>query len=75
MAVYINKISRMFNSRVKPHTFNIGDLVFKRTNIIGSSTRFGKLGKNWKEPFRISKVIRSETYKLTKLDGRVIVHS
>lgn len=72
MVVYRNKMSQMLTLRVKPWVSNIGDLVLKRTAIACSNAGSGKLHKNWEGPFRFSKVIRPKTYKLAKLDGRVI---
>lgn len=53
----------------------MGDLVLKRSDVMREDVEFGKLGKNWKGVYKVSKVISPSTYKLAKLDGRVISHS
>lgn len=65
-------MSRMFNSRVKSRVFNIGDLVRKRSNVMGDSAGYGKLGENLKGAFKVLKVIHLGSCKLVKLDGWVI---
>lgn len=72
MAAYKNKMSRIFNSKVRPRAFNVLDLVLKRADVIGSNARLDKIGKNWKGPFKVSKVIHPGSYKLAKLNGQVI---
>lgn len=49
MTIYKNKISQIYNSRVKPRVFNIDDLVFRWFDVIGRDAEFGKLGETGKD--------------------------
>ncbi|GKU93117.1 hypothetical protein SLEP1_g6745 [Rubroshorea leprosula] len=44
--VYKQKLANFYNKRVRPCAFKIGDLVLRKTGLIGFETRFGKLAPN-----------------------------
>lgn len=64
MAFYQQKISKYYNHKVHKRVFKEGDLVLWK--IIQNTKRPGKrvLKVNWKEPYKVTKVIRLGVYKL-----------
>ena len=74
IAKYKNLMARQHDAMVKPRHFNIGDLVFKKVSLATKNLAHGKLGPNWKGPYRIINCKRQESYYLEALDGRKLEH-
>ena len=50
---YKNLMARQYDAIVKPKRFNIGDLILKRVSLVTKNPAHGKLGPNWKGPYRV----------------------
>ena len=50
---YKNLMARQHDAMVKPRRFNLGDLVLKKGFLATKNPAHGKLGSNWKGPYRI----------------------
>jgi hypothetical protein len=60
-AKYQQVLWRYHESNMRPHEFNVGDLVLRRVQ--GSKDRH-KLSPPWEGPFIIHEVLRLGTYKI-----------
>ena len=54
LARYQNLMSKHYNSNVKRRDFQVGDLVLWRVMGSAKDPSQGKLGPNWKGPYRIT---------------------
>nr|KYP32509.1 hypothetical protein KK1_046792 [Cajanus cajan] len=66
------RMTRRFNSNLKPRTFHEGDLVWRATGAARRNSSEGKLSANWYGPFRIRHSLHNGAYKLEELSGKVI---
>ena len=73
-ARYKNLMARQHDAMVKPRRLNIGDLVLKKVSLTTKNPAHGKLGPNWKEPYKIINCKRQGSYYLEALDGRKLEH-
>ena len=73
-ARYKNLMARQHDAMVKSRRFNIGDLVLKKVSLATKNPAHGKLGPNWKGPYRIINCKRQGSYYLEALDGRKLEH-
>lgn len=66
-------MSRAFNKRERPRSFQKGDLVLaiRMPTIIGKKKE--KLEPNWEGPFAIEKVYSNRTYLLITTEGDQII--
>jgi len=58
--------------KVKPRTFNEGDLVWLMRTEVRKDPTQRKLTPKWEGPFRITENIQNGAYILEALDGNVI---
>ncbi|XP_072071846.1 uncharacterized protein [Arachis hypogaea] len=63
------RIARRYNQRHHPRSFQVKDLVLRRTEQARKPSSHGKLAANWEGPYRIIKVIGNGAYQLQTLDG------
>ena len=68
-AGYNNLMARQYEAIVKPRHFNIKDLVLKMISLATRNPAHGKLGPNWKGPYRVINCKRQGSYYLETLDG------
>ena len=73
-AGYKNLMARQYEAIVKPRRFNIRDLVLKMISLATRNPAHGKLGPNWKGPYRVINCKRQGSYYLETLDGRKLEH-
>nr|KYP50087.1 hypothetical protein KK1_028162 [Cajanus cajan] len=66
------RMTRCFNSNLKPSTFLEGDLVWRATGSTHQNPIKGKLSTNWDGPFRVRHAFNNEAYKLEELSSKVI---
>ncbi|KAL0319672.1 UNVERIFIED_CONTAM: hypothetical protein Sradi_5228700 [Sesamum radiatum] len=66
---YRRYMAKVYNTRVRPRNFQIGDLVWRRSDVQGN---IGKLDAKWEGPYRVAEIIGNASYKLKKLDGREV---
>ena len=50
--------ARYFNSKVKPRSFGVGDLVLRNIFQSTNEQNVGVLGPNWEGPYRVVEIIR-----------------
>ena len=74
IAKYKNLMARQYDAMVKLRHFNIEDLVLKKVSLATKDPAHGKLGPNWKGPYKIINCKRQESYYLEALDGRKLEH-
>ena len=53
IAAFKQRVSQHFNRRVKPRSFQVGELVLKVVNQSTKNPNHGKLGPNWEGPYRV----------------------
>ncbi|CAJ2644577.1 hypothetical protein L195_g019751 [Trifolium pratense] len=62
------RIVKAYNKKVKPKTFNLGDLVWKVILPMNRRDRvFGKWSPNWEGPFKIPQVLSNGAYEIEEL--------
>ena len=65
-------VAKRYNKKVKPRTFDEGDLVWKTILPIGSKDpKYGKWSPKWEDPFQIHKVFKGGFYHLKNLKGHI----
>ena len=67
---YQQRMARAYNKKVKPRSFQIGDLVLKRILPIQDEAK-GKFAPNWQGPFIVHKVLTGGALILAEMDGQV----
>jgi hypothetical protein len=64
------KIAKAYNKRVVEKSFQVGDLVRKMILPLGTrSGMFGKWSPSWDGPFRVIRVVPSNSYFMEDLEG------
>lgn len=66
------RATHKYNAKVKPKTFQKGDLVWR---IIGNARKDatdGKLAQNWEGPFLVQEALNNDTFRLEYLDDKQI---
>ncbi|XP_015945427.1 uncharacterized protein LOC107470543 [Arachis duranensis] len=69
------QLNRRHAKRVQPRSFNIGDLVLRKTEAARRPPSHGKLAATWDGPYRILEVLGRGAYRLEHLDGTKIPSS
>ena len=72
MAHYHQKLRQGYDKRVKGRPLAPRDLVLRKVVGIVKNPSWGKLGPNWKGPYRITSVAGIEAYYLEDLDENMI---
>ncbi|XP_015945770.1 uncharacterized protein LOC107470831 [Arachis duranensis] len=63
------QLSRRYGQKVKPRSFNTGDLVLRKTEQARRPPSHGKLAATWEGPYKISEVLGRGAYKLEDISG------
>jgi len=71
---YKNLMAKHYDAMVKPRRFNIENLVLKKVSLATRNPAHGKLGPNWKGPYRVINCKRQGSSYLEALDGRRLEH-
>ncbi|XP_074298269.1 uncharacterized protein LOC141629111 [Silene latifolia] len=67
---YQARLSRAFNKKVRPRSFQVGDLVLAvRRPIITSHKPVGKFTSKWDGPYMVQEVYTNGAYKIVDEDG------
>nr|KYP59627.1 Gypsy retrotransposon integrase-like protein 1 [Cajanus cajan] len=66
------RMSRRFNSKLKPRNFQEGDLVWRVSGSARRNLTEGKLAASWDGPYRFQHALQNGAYKLEELSGNVI---
>ncbi|KAL0290486.1 UNVERIFIED_CONTAM: hypothetical protein Sradi_7048600 [Sesamum radiatum] len=72
MQRYKNIMINSNNKRVKIQSFQVGDLVLRRTDALKP---VGKLNPVWEGPYKITSIIGKGAYELEDLEGRPLPRS
>ncbi|KAI9073225.1 hypothetical protein K1719_044834 [Acacia pycnantha] len=57
-----------YNKKVRPRSFQLGDLVLKRADIRNKNAKDSKLAANWDGPYRLRETLEKGAYVLETLD-------
>ena len=68
VAAYQQRIAHYRNAKVRPRSFQLGDLVLRQN--LGVPAR--SLDPNWEGPYRVTKIVRPGTYYLEDMQGRPV---
>src|SRR6185312_13239148 len=64
------KVARAYNKKVKPKSFQVGDLVWELVLPIGTKDpAYGKWSLNWHGPYRIAETAPGNSYRMATLEG------
>ncbi|GKV12104.1 hypothetical protein SLEP1_g23299, partial [Rubroshorea leprosula] len=66
---YKQRIANLYNKRVRPRNFRVGDLVLRKAGLTGFETRYGKLAPNWEGPYIVTEVPHPRAYILQDVEG------
>ncbi|WZZ26705.1 hypothetical protein YC2023_010106 [Brassica napus] len=66
---YQHAAAKYYNSNVRNHRFNQGDLVLWKVFQNTAERNAGKLGANWEGPYKIEKVVRPGSYEIANMQG------
>ncbi|GKV39513.1 hypothetical protein SLEP1_g47271 [Rubroshorea leprosula] len=67
---YKQRIANLYNKRVRPRNFRVGDLVLRKVGLTGFKTRYGKLAPNWEGPYIVTEVPHPGAYILQDAEGK-----
>ncbi|XP_073152616.1 uncharacterized protein [Henckelia pumila] len=62
-------MNKAYNDRVKPRTFQVGDLVLRKSDILKS---VGKLDPKWEGPYKVIEIVKMGAYRLQHSDGKIL---
>ncbi|XP_034199030.1 uncharacterized protein LOC117614353 [Prunus dulcis] len=71
---YKQRVSRYYDSRVRPRSFRIGDWVMRKVSLATKDTTEGTLGPSWEGPYEVIGILRSGTYRLRGSNGKALGH-
>ena len=69
-AAYNQMVKRYHDSKVKPRTLKVGDLVLRTVENNRKDPRHGKLGPNWEGPYRVVEVLPGNAFRLETPEGK-----
>ena len=73
LRAYQQRMSRSYNKKVKPRSFELGDLVLRENpKNQQKQTQKGKFEPNWLGPYIITAVYGSGAYQLSTTEGEVL---
>ena len=72
LAYYQQKLKQGYDANVKLRPLTPGDLVLRKVMGAAKNPAQGKLGLNWKGPYRITSQASIGAYFLEDLDGHVV---
>ena len=74
IALYLGRMARYHNAKVKLRHFEIGDWVLRKVTQATKDPSQGKLGPNWEGPYKIIQYYRRSTYHLEDRHGKKLPH-
>ena len=67
---YQARLTKAFNKKVKPRSFQVGDLVLTIKSLINMKNRMGnKFLSKWDDPYVVQEVYTNGSYKIVDQDG------
>ena len=73
IASYQQRMTNLYNKRIKPRTFRAGDLVLRKVFENTTKLEDGKFQPNWEGPYVIVRVGPAGSYALNKLDKVLVL--
>nr|KYP31526.1 hypothetical protein KK1_048094 [Cajanus cajan] len=67
--------SRRYNTRVRPRSFRVGDLVWRLLGEARKYTSDGKLAPTWGGPFRVTEDLENGAYRLEEFSRKPILRT
>ena len=74
LAYYQHKLKQGYDMNVKLRPLAPGELVLRKVLGHTKNLAWGKLGPNWKGPYRITSVVGIGAYYLEDLDEKTVLH-
>ena len=74
LAYYQHKLKQGYDTNVKLRPLAPEDLVLRKVLWTTKNPTWGKLGPNWKGPYRITSVAGIDAYYLEDLDEKTVLH-
>ena len=71
MVAYQQRVTQYYNAKVKSKVFHLGDLILRKTEVSKSLDQ-KKFSLNWEGPYKVTKTLLSNVYRLETLDGVTI---
>ncbi|XP_061368077.1 uncharacterized protein LOC133311081 [Gastrolobium bilobum] len=68
-------VTTRFNKKVRPRSFQNGDLVLRRADIDNKNARDGKLTVNWEGPYRVKENLGRGAYTLETISKKSVKRS
>ncbi|XP_017250742.1 uncharacterized protein LOC108221371 [Daucus carota subsp. sativus] len=72
LATYQQRTARYYNSKVKAHPFQVGDLVLRKVVLNNKNPQHGVFGANWEGPYWVKVILWKGTYRLEDLEGKPV---
>ena len=69
IAAYHLRLENLYNKHVKPRVFQLGNMVLRKVFENTGDPVAGKFQANWEGPYIVTRVGKSGSYALDKLDG------
>lgn len=69
---YQNQIESYYNKKVRARPLELGDLVLQKVFEKTKEINAGKLGANWKGPYKITRVVKPGVYRLETSRGEAV---
>ena len=63
-------VKKYHDSKTKPRTLKVGDLVLRTVENNRKDPRHGKLGPNWEGPYRVVEVLPGNAFRLETPEGK-----
>ena len=73
LASYQHQMKRGYDKNIRPKSFQVGDLVLRKVVANTRNPNDGKLGPNWEGPYRVTSFAGVGAYRLTDLDGKLVL--
>ena len=73
-AAYKQQVKKCFDKKVRPRSFQVGDLVLREVSLATRNPKEGKLGPNWEGPYVVKSQTRLGAYRLKTVEGTDLKH-
>jgi hypothetical protein len=65
-------MKRGYDKNIRPRSFQVGDLVFRKVVANTKNPNNGKLGSNWEGPYKVTSLAGVGAYRLEDMDRKPI---
>ncbi|GKV02679.1 hypothetical protein SLEP1_g15077 [Rubroshorea leprosula] len=67
---YKQRIASLYDKRIRPRNFRVGDLVLRKAELTRFETRYGKLALNWEGHYLVTEISHPSAYILQDAEGK-----